>query len=68
MIIIIRAIKKRFEANDKFYYRWIQVLQAILVKWKIIFRNNLDGSATVYLDHHVDENIIVSLENLELKF
>ena len=44
------------------------MLQAILVKWKIIFRNNLDGSATVYLDHHVDENIIVSLENLELKF
>ena len=63
-----REIKTEYNPEEKMFYKWCQLLHAILNQWmRIIKTTNISCTNIVYHDHHLVKNDrIVTLENEHL--
>ena len=59
-------LKNEFSLNDKLYYKWIQIIDAIPSEWKNIIKENKNPTNNLILqDHHlIKNNSMISIEKL----
>ena len=61
-------LKHKFNLNNNFYFKWMQLINSIPQKWKNTIKNNRISENLLFLNHHLIKcNILLSQKKLNSK-
>ena len=61
----LQKILSDFQLTQKSYFKWVQLINAILRPWKLAVLNDKGNCKNIYLNHHlIKNNQILAIEKL----